>query len=175
MGAGALTAAVVFAWLSWAHFPTLKHLGTWWLVAVGVALYAPALAQPFVQKKAFKIVSRFLLGVAIVCLWYAALVLLPLDVGGVALRGLFVAVFVMTWHLTQRFRARWTARPCDRCPDGVYPFCLGNRPRLAALFAGLQNRARPEDRPFVDLVASIAGLRQGQDRIELMAITQPSP
>jgi hypothetical protein len=136
-----------------------------------VVLYLPALVQPFVQRKALKVISRLLLGASVSCLWYAAAVLLPWDACGVLLRGVFVAVFCATWRLTQRFRASRTPRPCERCPDGVWPFCAGNRPRLAELFAGLEARARPEDRPFVDLAAALVGLRESGGRVELLAIT----
>ena len=103
MGAGAVATGAVLAWLSSAHFATLAQWGVWRLVALGVAFYLPALAQPFVQKKTFKVVSRFLLGMAVSCLWFAALVLLPRNVAGMALRGVFVVVFWATWRATQRF------------------------------------------------------------------------
>jgi hypothetical protein len=148
----------------------LQRVGPWRLIGLGMALYLPALVQPFWQRKAFKVVSRFLLGGAIACLAFASLFLLPWDPTGWLLRAIFVVVFALVWKATQRLRRRYTPNPCERCPHGSWPFCRGHHERVCALVAELRRRARPEDQPFVDLMAALAGLQSTPDRVELVTL-----
>ncbi len=101
----------------------------WELIGFGVACFLPTLAQPFVQRKPYKVASRFLLGAAIALLCYGALLKLPWSGVGLFLRAVFVVVFVCTYKCTQRLRHAFTPRPCDSCPRGRFPFCAGNAAR----------------------------------------------
>jgi hypothetical protein len=166
---GATIAIAILGSLCWQYWTELVAIGTWPFVWLGVALYAPALVQPFVQRKSFKIVSRFLLGVAVPCLWFGAIVLLPRDAWGMVLRGVFLLVFWRTYHITQWFRARYTSSACERCSEGAYPFCRDNRDRMISLLDELQARARPEDHQFVDFAAALAGLNDSVN-VEVMSL-----
>jgi len=167
---GMLVASVILAWLSWIRFDLLNDLGTWSLVSIGVGLYIPTLAQPFLQRKAFKIVARLFLGVAIPCLWYGAMVLLPWSSSGLRLRIVFMITFWLTYRATQHLRARWTRNPCDSCPHGVFPFCKDNLPKVVSLISVLRSRTSPEEQGFVDFVATLAGLKQGESKIEIISL-----
>ena len=116
------------------------------MIGLGLTLFSPTLVQPFVQVKPFKVISRFLLGVSIVLLWYVGLFLLPWTPFGLFLRLVFVVVFILTFRATNKWRSRKTADPCKRCPFGVYPFCKGNQVKVNALITELERRACPEDR-----------------------------
>ncbi len=170
MAFGVGTCLTTLGWLCWQHWQNLQMIGTSGFIVIGVVLYAPALIQPFVQRKMFKMVSRFLLGVAVPCLWFGAMVLLPWDGWGFLLRGIFVIIFWQTYHATQRVRDRFTSNPCDACPDGVFPFCKDNHERLVALFRELQARARPDDQEFVDFAAALAGLNSNNVNIEVVSM-----
>jgi hypothetical protein len=123
-------------------------------IAVGLGLFLPTLVQPFVQAKLFKAASRFALGVGIVWLWQAAVLKLPLSAAGFLLRAVFVVVFCAVFRWAQRFRKRFTPAPSDSCPAGRYPFCAGNRVRVAALLPTLRGRATGDDALFVAFVES---------------------
>jgi hypothetical protein len=144
-------------------------IGAWGFIAIGVGLYSPALVQPFVQHKLFKMVSRFLLGVGVPCLWFGAIVLLPRDGWGVALRGIFLLVFWQTYRVTQSLRERFTSRPCESCSEGAFPFCRDNRQRVVALVGELRARARPEDQEFVGFAAALAGLNDSVN-VEVLSL-----
>ena len=126
--------------------PFHSEAGPWQMIGLGLTLFSPTLVQPFVQVKPFKVISRFLLGVSIVLLWYVGLFLLPWTPFGLFLRLVFVVVFILTFRATNKWRSRKTADPCKRCPFGVYPFCKGNQVKVNALITELERRACPEDR-----------------------------
>src|SRR4051812_44849910 len=54
-------------------------LGALPLLLIGVGLYLPTLAQPFIRVPAFKAASRLLLGASIAPLWFGGFVRPPLD------------------------------------------------------------------------------------------------
>lgn len=166
---GALAGVIVLTWLTWTQFDVLQSFGVWNMVGIGVGLFLPTISQPFIQRKLFKIASRLALGLSIACLWYGALVLLPLNTAGHILRGIFALIFWLTYHLTQRWRRRYTLNPCDHCPHGVYPFCEGNRERLGVLLNELRQRALSEDQTFVDIVSAMSGVEVHGINVEVMS------
>lgn len=157
MAAGAAAAAVtlIAGWLlggfsrGWPATPTMG--------VVGLALYAPTLIQPFCQRKPFKVLARFLLGAAVIVLGTAGLILPPLDAVGLVVRVGFMAAFWIVFKATLRQRARFTPDPCARCRPTVYPFCEGNRQRVAGLLEELRRSAGPDDAEFVAFAAALAG------------------
>lgn len=158
MAAGAVAAAGLLArsWLGGRGF-TDGWPGTLTMGASGLALYIPTLIQPFCQRKAFKIVSRSMLGAAVVVLGTAGLLLPPLDAAGLAFRAVFAVTFRIVLQATLRQRARFTPDPCARCRPTVYPFCEGNRHRVAGLLEELRRSAGPGDAEFVAFAAALAG------------------
>ncbi len=160
--------------LLWAWFSGMSELpsrvGPWGMVGLGVVLFTPTLFQPFWQVKVFKVISRFFLGISVVLLWYGAMVLLPWTFMGFVLRLVFVAIFVQTFRLTQKWRSKKTSNPCERCPFGVYPFCKGNQMKVNTLVTELQRRACPEDKAFVKFAMNLASAGWTDTNIEIMSI-----
>ena len=114
-------------------------------VGFGLVMFAPTLIQPIYQKKLFKIVSRTCLGVSVVVLCWSAAFLLSFDPIGFLLRIVFVFVFITTYKLTCIYRKEITANPKQKCGDGDYPFCVGNRRHLSHAYQALVKRAEPND------------------------------
>lgn len=114
--------------------------------------------------------ARFLLGVAVSCLWFGALVLLSWDAWGFLLRCIFALIFWQTYRTTQRIRNRFTSNPCDACPKGAFPFCEDNRKRLVALTRELEARATPDDQDFVNFATALAGLNGSTPNIEIVSL-----
>lgn len=171
MAAGGVAAAAVLICV-WMHDPrvTAGWPATLAGVACGVTLYGPTLFQPFWQRKPFKIVARFMLGAAVVVLGVAGLLLPPIDVAGFAFRAVFAAVFRIIFTATLRQRARFTPDPCARCQPRAYPFCDGNRDRVAALLAELRRSAGPADAEFVAFAAALAGDPQSGATVEVTTL-----
>lgn len=167
MGAGLVISIATCVWLT-----VRERVGFEWQNAVtalnwGVMLYLPTLLQPYFQWKPYKIVARFLLGMAVVSILAGGLVLPPLDPLGLIARGMFVPIFWFVFKATLRQRARYTPDPCSRCSPAMYPFCENNRPRAAALLAELRRRAEPEDEAFVAFAAALAGENNAVARVEI--------
>lgn len=100
----------------------------WMLPHVG--LVAPTALQPWVQAKAFKVVARTALGLASgsygVGLALGAPLPEPRLISIVGLIVLFLAsLFSLLW-----LRGRRPNDPCKACPQGVFPTCEWNLPRL---------------------------------------------
>jgi hypothetical protein len=140
----------------------LIPLGALPLLLLGVGLYLPTLAQPFVQVKTFKVASRLLLGAAIPLLLFGGFVLPPLDAVGAGLRAGFLVVFVLVFRLSLWLRARFTPRPCDACPHGRYPLCEGNAGRVERLLEELRAASPEAAQRAAALVAAkdVAGLKE---------------
>lgn len=136
-------------------------------IGAGVGLYLPTLLQPFWQWKPYKIVARFLLGMAVVALFTGGLLLPPLSILGSTARAVFVVTFWLVFKATLRHRASHTPDPCSRCSPAVYPFCQDNRPRVASLLAELRRRAGPGDEQFVSFAAALAGEETAGVQVEV--------
>lgn len=157
LATGTLAATAVLVSLFLSHAIPSGWYGTLAFAVIGICLYAPTLLQPFCQRKPFKVVSRFLLGVATPVLCVGGLVLPPLNATGFTARVAFVGIFRLVYKATLRQRARCTPDPCSRCGISTFPFCQDNRPRVISLVAELRRRACPEDAAFVAFAAALAG------------------
>ena len=136
-------------------------------IGAGVGLYLPTLLQPFCQWKPYKIVARFLLGLAVVALFTGGLLLPPLSGLGTTARALFIITFWLVFKATLRHRARHTPDPCSRCSPAVYPFCQDNRPRVTSLLKELRRLAEPGDEAFVSFAAALAGENAAGVQVEV--------
>ena len=154
---GAVAAGAAL-WCLWAyHREWALGCGASGFLVGGILLFVPTLAQPFLQVKPFKMVARFMLGAAIVVLWFGAMAILPLTSVGIGLRFVFVGVFAGVFRATQWQRARYAKDPCRDCPGPKYPFCQDRRNRLQPLINQLEAVAKPEDAPFVLFARALVG------------------
>lgn len=103
------------------------------LLSLGVALYLPAIGQIWLQRKFYKIIARFSLGIGVVFMFYAGLWLTPISPLGVILRLGFLTVFYIVWNLTLKIRAEHSKSPCKNCPEGRFPVCSYTLPRVPKL------------------------------------------
>jgi len=160
----ACTLLCVFA-LS-ANFPLFLKDITWTL-GMGVLCYLPTLLQPFLQWKPFKIISRTMLGSAIVVIWYGIFWLVPWTlVGGFWKAGMGLAFYV-TVRLSLSFRQRFTPDPIRSCGEGCYPFCEGNRVRLDCALEELKLAVEDPSDPLLGFAEELAS--GGAGNIEVIA------
>lgn len=162
---GVATAVVGLVYVWSRHWEWMQGCGPAGFLIGGVTLFAPTLAQPFVQVKPFKMAARFTLGVAVVALWFGGMVMLPLTPAGFCLRLVFVGIFMGVYRATLWQRARYAKDPCRDCPGPRYPLCQDRRDRLQPLIVELEAVARPEDAPFIMFARALAGL--GDDGIDV--------
>jgi hypothetical protein len=155
--AGAVLACVLLAWVYGEATSVVQTTGVTGFMIIGVGLYTPTLLQPFCQAKPYKMLARTMLGMGVVVLWVGALVLLPLDMQGFALRICFVIIFWLVYRWTLWMRGAFTPDPCRRCSSAGYPFCPDNQRRLMTLVRELERRARPEDAAFVAFANALSG------------------
>jgi hypothetical protein len=97
---------------------------------VHAALVVPTAAQPWLQRKRFKIFARTLLGASSASYLVGVAFGAPLPDA----RWLYTVLLLLVFALTARgmlwLRGRWTNDPCTNCPLGVYPLCDWNRERF---------------------------------------------
>jgi len=155
MTSGGMAAALALLVISCWRYPMLKEIGIWKLIGLGVLLYLPSLGQLFIQSKPYKIASRTALGMAVVILWFGAIVLLPVSLSGFALRGTFIVTFVGVWKATLWARSRHVNNPCIGCSLGVFPLCRDHLIRSKSLLNDLQRDSRAEDAPFIDFIIKL--------------------
>jgi hypothetical protein len=100
-----------------------------WLIA-HTALIAPTAAQPFIQKKSFKIFSRTALGFG-TSSYFATGMLITAPLLNIWLfRLLMFVVFGVIYFALTKLRIKFSQDPCKSCPLGTYPICDWNLPRL---------------------------------------------
>jgi hypothetical protein len=159
--------------LGWTYLRSNIEVG--WQNAIsaiggGIGLYLPTLFQPFCQWKPYKIVARFLLGVAVVGILAGGLLLPPIDPLGLTARAAFVPAFWLVLKATLRQRARHTRDPCINCRPAAYPFCQDNRPRVASLLAELRQRADASDAEFVSFATALVSDTDAGTQIEVTSL-----
>ncbi|MGB3691845.1 MAG: hypothetical protein WA865_18045 [Spirulinaceae cyanobacterium] len=140
------------------HLGFLTSLPFQVLLFLGVVLYIPAILQIWIQVKFYKILSRFLLGVAVVFLFYAGLWLTPLSFLGWILRAGFLACFGIVWNLTLKIRSIYSVSPCQHCPSGRFPICsytIPRIPRLATKYFAESEGNDPVNDDFVRALQSV--------------------
>lgn len=99
----------------------------WGIVFAG--LLAPTAAQPWMQRKAFKVVSRSMLGVCI-GLFGIGLIRIDYPVPGWAWRLSAALLAMVLWRGLLLLRQSRPNNPCSSCELGTYPTCDWNLPRL---------------------------------------------
>ena len=119
-----------------------------WMVA-HLVLVLPTVLQPRFQAKAYKMVSRLFLGLAVGSYWFSGLVFVDFWPTWSRVFVLLGPFGVILKSLSAQ-RARWANDPCRSCPLGVYPTCDWNMPRLLALNADPDLRAAIRTREVVD-------------------------
>lgn len=96
-------------------------------------LLVPTVSQPAIQKKPYKIISRFLLGVCVAIYWLSGFFFFhPPSMNAWLFRFLVVIAFIIGFKLLFQYRNRLLDNPCNKCPLGEYPTCDWNLPRLLA-------------------------------------------
>lgn len=114
--------------------------------ALGVAALlcaAPTFAQPFVQRRWYKLPARFALGVGLGLVLGAAWCS-PSDALGWAARALMLVGTLGLASLALALRRRRSNDPCRQCPWGSFPLCAHNLPALRRL----REMSSPD--PFLD-------------------------
>mgnify|MGYP003340604990 CR=1 FL=1 len=141
--------------------PTGLAIAPWWLVGLGLAFVVPTAAQPFVQRKPYKILARTLLGVG--CAWYVlGLTLAPAwDARGLVIRGAGALLFALLYRALKVLRQARLDDPCATCPHGKKPFCHHYLPRFDELG---RTGADPSDRA---LAAAMAAHIRQQGHVEM--------
>lgn len=169
LAVGLLVAVLVLTWATQHAWDALAaHPRT--LFLIGLALLVPTFAQPFVQVRPFKMVSRLLLGVAIPVLWFAPFALLPWTLAGLVGRAGFVLLFAGLFLFASWLRKRYTPRPCATCPHGRYPFCADNRPRVERLLLELRRQAGPDEVEAVEQVSRLIDENTPRAHAELASL-----
>ncbi len=109
----------------------------------------PSFIQIKFQKRAFKIVSRTLLGVGMIFWFWAILVMLPLSREGVLLRLGGTAFFFLMTGITHFFRGRFgKASHCGDCPEGDFPICSFRLPLMEEMIKELEEKGEQDSRAY---------------------------
>lgn len=170
---GGLIAIAALNIMAYSAPKVFEWCGTFFWVILGVVLYLPTLAQPFVQLKPFKIIARCLLGTGVILMWFGAIVMLPFTGLGILLRIVFILVFCVTYRITQRIRTMYARNPCSSCAI-QFPLCEGNRERLQQLVDALRSRLGGEHEEFLQFATRLTGISQPGPIIEIVSIRAPT-
>ncbi len=100
--------------------------------AASLVCYIPTFGQPWIQRRAFKLVSRTALGIGF-ALGGASLAAAPMDLGGWIFRAVAVLVTYGLYRSASALRAKHSDDPCVGCPWGAYPLCAHNLEHLRNL------------------------------------------
>lgn len=126
MAIGVPIGLVVAALIPWATV----SLPLW---IFGHALFvAPTAAQPFIQKKSYKIAARVLLGAASASYFLSGLVMQSYFSNTWLWRSCVLLAFATGFLALFKLRQKRINNPCDTCPLGAFPTCEWNMPRLLA-------------------------------------------
>ena len=121
----------------------------------GRAKAVPSKYEPTDAEMAQMRKEARMLGAAMPVLGIAGLVAPPLAAAGFVVRIFFLIAFWNAARATLAYRARFTPNPCARCLPKTFPFCDGNRARLASLFKEFEQSAGPEDADFIAFASAI--------------------
>jgi hypothetical protein len=128
------------------------------LLFMGFLLYIPAIIQIWIQKKIYKVLARFCLGISVIFLCYSGLWLTPNSTVGWFLKFGFITVFYIVWNLTLRLRSQYSKNPCQNCPEGRFPLCSYTThriPELAPKYFLKSDGTNPEADEFVKALQSL--------------------
>lgn len=99
----------------------------------GHALFViPAVLQPLIQKKGFKIAARIALGAASASYFLSGLVLQSYFSNSWLWRACVLLTFASVFLILYKWRQKQIDNPCEACPLGLFPTCDWNMPRLLA-------------------------------------------
>jgi hypothetical protein len=93
------------------------------------ALVSPTALQPWVQRKLFKICARMAVGIASATWLLGAAASFANDQSVWHFIG-SVAFYTIVAKVLLALRERRPSNPCQNCPEGAYPTCTWNLPRL---------------------------------------------
>ena len=124
MGAGIPFGVLAALLISWSHVPIYV-----WIIGHGV-LVVPTALQPFIQKKAYKIFARTLLGVSTASYLVSGLFQRAYFESIWLWHGSVVIAFAVGFLALYKWRQKRSNNPCDDCPLGQFPTCEWNMPRL---------------------------------------------
>jgi hypothetical protein len=110
----------------------VAHAASNWLVWLGIhaALTLPTAAQPWLQAKAFKVAARTCVGIAAGSYGIGLVLAAPLPEPRLLAQAALGALFLASLAFLLWLRARRPNNPCSGCPQGVFPTCDWNLPRL---------------------------------------------
>lgn len=94
------------------------------------ALLLPTILQFKIQKKFFKMTSRFFLGVGSSLYFVSGLIFINPPFSEWVFRFTVILTFIVFYRVLKQFRERYSKSPCDNCPLGQFPTCEWNLPRL---------------------------------------------
>ena len=131
LGCTSVAVGALLGFLSLAVVPwTNATVGDW--ILAHLILLVPTAVQPWLQRKLFKIVARGLLGAAAVSYWVSGALLLGVPLPKPVWFVLMLVAFGIAYQTLRRLRTSRKHDPCASCPEGVYPTCNWNLPRLLA-------------------------------------------
>jgi len=104
---------------------TWFHHWVAWFVAHAVAV-APTAAQPWFQRKTYKMGARSLLGIATGSYLLGAAWFAPFPSPRLLWTAASLCAFALTARLLLWIRARHIDDPCRDCPQGSFPICEWN-------------------------------------------------
>ncbi len=123
---GATVGSVGTLFLDWDAF----GFAMW--AAIHFFLVLPTAAQPWCQRKVYKIVARFFLGLAAGSYLVSGFFAVKFGPSRPAWALAVVFAFAAVMHLLVTLRRLKPSDPCSKCPLGMYPTCEWNRERLLA-------------------------------------------
>ncbi len=110
------------------------------LYLVGVLAYLPTIVQFKIQRKKFKIMSRFMLGIAVVLLLGSIFFKNDWSSDEFIWKIIAVLIFFIVLKLTLKVRNLNLDNPCLTCSRGKYPFCTFKLPDIKKLAEIRNNR-----------------------------------
>ncbi|MFA5771974.1 MAG: hypothetical protein WC974_04505 [Thermoplasmata archaeon] len=105
----------------------------------GIITYLPTIIQFKIQHKAFKVLSRTMLGASIALMWISLLFKYDWGAYEIAWKIFCVTVFFLVFRLTLTRRTGFQDDPCSTCDKGNYPFCTHKLPDIKRMYRTLSS------------------------------------
>lgn len=102
-----------------------------WVVMHAVALI-PTAAQPYIQRKGYKIMARMLLGATSTSYLLSGIMFRSYFENVLLWKSSVILAFALSCKALFTWRQARINDPCDGCPQGRFPTCDWNMPRLLA-------------------------------------------
>jgi hypothetical protein len=123
---GLVVGISTFLVVPWQRVSVVQWIG-WHLLTL-----VPTVLQPWARVKWFKIVARALLGMTVSSYWLSGLFVVRSPLHSSLWFALLIAAFVGGYRALRALRNAHADDPCRACPEGVFPTCTWNLPRLLA-------------------------------------------